>query len=127
MEAISDYQHCSSSPEIEDRLEKLRLNPRMLELGDYRILDITAAKPGPFAIPAHGFARIRHLNDAVEVRFLDSQWLRERLRSDSLPYFLWDKTPVMTVTTEQVQALVRQFNTSEQALGDALVLRPAGR
>jgi hypothetical protein len=100
----------------------VRMEGRLVKIGEQRILDLTAARQDAFSIPCHVFLRIRPVNDGLKVQFIDSKWIREQARA--LPGFVQDGHPVLTGPAAQVEALLVKFGFDERALDDPMVLRP---
>ncbi len=103
--------------------EIVRMEGRLVKLGDQRILDLTAADPGAFAIPCHVFLRIRSVKEGLKVQFVDSKWIREQVPS-SLASFMQDDHPVLTAAAPQVEAFLLKFGFDERALDEPMLLRP---
>src|ERR1700733_11790649 len=57
----------------------VRMEGRLAKIGDQRILDLTSAYPGAFAIPCHAFLRIRPVKEGLKVQFVDSKWIRDQV------------------------------------------------
>jgi len=100
----------------------VRMEGRLVKLGDQRILDLTAADPGAFAIPCHVFLRIRPVKEGLKVQFVDSKWIREQVPS-SLASFMQDNHPVLTAPAPQIEAFLLKFGFDERALDDPMLLR----
>ena len=100
----------------------VRMEGRLVKLGDQKILDLTAADPGAFAIPCHVFLRIRPVKEGLKVQFVDSKWIREQVPS-SLASFMQDNHPVLTAPAPQVEAFLVKFGFDERALDDPILLR----
>ncbi|HMD49895.1 MAG TPA: hypothetical protein VKG79_12380 [Bryobacteraceae bacterium] len=101
----------------------VRMEGRLVKLGEQRMLDLTAADPGAFAIPCHVFLRVRPVKEGLKVQFVDSKWIREQVPG-SLASFMQDNHPVLTAPAPQVEAFLLKFGFDERALDDPMLLRP---
>jgi hypothetical protein len=101
----------------------VRMEGRLVKLGDQRILDLTASDPGAFAIPCHVFLRIRPVKEGLKVQFVDSKWIRQQVPS-SLASFMQDNHPVLTAPAPEIEAFFLKFGFDERALDDPMLLRP---
>jgi hypothetical protein len=108
--------------EFSDTPRIIRMSGQLVSLGDQRILDLTAANPGAFAVPGHVFLRIRPVAGGLQVQFVDSKWMREQ--AGRLPGFVQEGHPVLTAPASQIGALLIQFGFDERALDDPMLLRP---
>jgi hypothetical protein len=97
---------------------------RLATLGGQRILDLTAANPGAFAVPCHVFLRIRPVTGGLQVQFVDSKWIREQVNASQLAGFVQDDHPVLTAQQPQIAAFLLKFGFDERALDDPIMLRP---
>jgi hypothetical protein len=100
----------------------VRMEGRLFKIGDQRMLDLTTADPGAFAIPCHVFLRIRPVNEGLKVQFVDSKWIREQVTS-SLASFIQDNHPVLTAPAPQIEAFLLKFGLDERALDDPILFR----
>jgi hypothetical protein len=101
----------------------VRMEGRLVKIGDQRILDLTASNPGAFAIPCHVFVRVRPVKEGLKLQFVDSKWIREQVPS-SLASFVQDNHPVLTAPAPQIEAFLLKFGLDERALDDPILLRP---
>jgi hypothetical protein len=101
----------------------VRMEGRLVKIGDQRILDLTASNPGAFAIPCHVFLRVRPVKEGLKVQFVDSKWIRQQVPS-SLASFVQDNHPVLTAPAPQIEAFLLKFGLDERALDDPILLRP---
>jgi hypothetical protein len=101
----------------------VQMEGRLVKLSDQRILDLTAADPGAFAIPCHVFLRIRAVKEGLKIQFVDSKWIRDQVPS-SLASFMQDDHPVLTAPAAQVEAFLMKFGFDERALDEPMLLRP---
>lgn len=60
-----------------DNSSTFKLEARLLETGDVKILDITAKDPAPCQIPVHMPLRVWREGATLRVAWLDSDWLRQ--------------------------------------------------
>jgi hypothetical protein len=102
----------------------VRMEGRLATLGGQRILDLTAANPGAFAVPCHVFLRIRPVTGGLQVQFVDSKWIREQVNASQLAGFVQDDHPVLTAQQPQIAAFLLKFGFDERALDDPIMLRP---
>jgi len=102
----------------------VRMEARLVRIGDQKILDLTSSDPGAFAIPCHVFLRVRPVKEGLEVRFVDSKWIRDQVKANSLESFVQDEHPVITASAARVTAFLLRFGLDERALDDPILLRP---
>jgi hypothetical protein len=102
----------------------VRMEGRLVRLGEQRILDLTASDPRVFSIPCHVFLRIRPVKEGLKVQFVDSKWIREQVKMSSIANFQQDTHPVLTAPAAQVEAFLTKFGFDERALDEAMILRP---
>jgi hypothetical protein len=102
----------------------VRMEGRLVTLGDQRILDLTAANPGAFVVPGHVFLRIQPVMDGLKVQFVDSKWIRGQAATLQLAGFAQDSHPVLTAQAPQIAAFLLKFGFDERALDDPMMLRP---
>jgi hypothetical protein len=102
----------------------VRMEGRLAQIGDQRILDLTASNPGAFAIPCHVFLRVRPVKDGLQIQFLDSTWIREQVKTSALASVVYDGHPVLTAPAGQIEAFLLKFGLDERALSDPILLRP---
>lgn len=108
--------------------EKVELKAKLVSLGDQRILDLWPADPVPFSIPGHAFIAISVTGEGIEARFLDTKWLRAKVRqSDSLAHINIEGDPLITAPTAQVGTFLLEFAPSPEAQDDPIRLRRAKR
>ena len=60
-----------------DKSSTFKLEARLLETGDVKIIDITAKDPAPGQIPVHMPLRFSLQGATLRIAFLDSDWLRQ--------------------------------------------------
>jgi hypothetical protein len=102
----------------------VRMEARLAQVGDQRILDLTSSDPGAFTIPCHVFLRIHSVAEGLDVRFVDSSWIRDRVRENSLESFVQEDHPVITAATPRVASFLLQFGLDERAQNGPMLLRP---
>jgi hypothetical protein len=107
-----------------DTPQIVRMEGRLATLGGQRILDLTAANPGAFALPCHVFLRIRPVTEGLNVQFVDSKWIRDQVTASQLAGFVQNGDPVLTAQAPQLAAFLLKFGFDERALDDPIVLRP---
>jgi hypothetical protein len=105
----------------------IRMQGRLAQLGEERILDLTASNPGAFAVPAHVFLRIRPVAEGLKVQFVDSEWMRGQVTANQVTGFMQEGHPVLTAQTPQIAAFLLKFGFDERALDDPMILRPLKR
>jgi hypothetical protein len=93
-------------------------------IGGQRILDLTTSSPGAFSIPCHVFLRVRPVKDGLQIQFVDSKWIRDQVKTNSLASFVYEDHPVLTAPAAQVEAFLVKFGLDERALSDPILLRP---
>jgi hypothetical protein len=101
-----------------------RMQGRLARLGEQRILDLTASDAGAFTIPCHVFLRIRPVKEGLKVQFVDSAWIRDQVKANSLASFTYENHPVLTASPAQLAAFLVKFGFDERALDDPIMLRP---
>ena len=97
-----------------------RLEGRLVRLGDQQILDVSDPEPGLFSVPCHVWVYVQKKGSNVEIAHVDSQWLRDQLRSSGLPLFMMDKIPVTTASQVQLRAFAQKFGVRPEARGASL-------
>jgi hypothetical protein len=105
-----------------DTGDKSRLEGRLVKMGDQRVLDVWGADPGAFSVPAHVFLRVHVAGGAMELRFLDSEWLQQQVKQSSLAYSLFEGHPMITAPPAQVWTFLQQFGLKEEALSEPILL-----
>jgi hypothetical protein len=110
--------------EFTDTPRIVRMQGRLAQLGEERILDLTASSPGAFAIPAHVFLRVRPVAEGLKVQFVDSKWMREQVASNQVASFMQDGHPVLTAATPRIAAFLLKFGFDERALDEPMIMRP---
>jgi hypothetical protein len=110
--------------EFTDTPRIIRMQGRLAQLGEERILDLTASSPGAFTVPAHVFLRVRPVAEGLKVQFVDSKWMREQVGTNQVTSFMQDGHPVLTAQTPQIAAFLLKFGFDERALDDPMILRP---
>jgi hypothetical protein len=107
-----------------DAPQIVRMQGRLARIGDQRILDLTASDAGAFTIPCHVFLRIRPVKEGLKVQFVDSPWIREQVKANSLASFTYENHPVLSASPTQIAAFLLKFGFDERALDDPIMLRP---
>lgn len=104
--------------------ETTRLEARLVHIGGQRILDLTDRSNGVFTIRGHALACINNLENGLQLQFLDSKWLQEKVqRSKLLAHSQLEGHPLIIGTTAQLQDFVVQFGLNEQARSEPISLR----
>ncbi len=108
--------------------DKVKLKGRLVQLRDQKVLDVWPADPTPFSIPGHAFLAVRVTGEGIEARFLDTKWLREKVRqSDSLAHISIEGDPLITAPTAQLEAFLLKFGLSPEAQDEPIRLRRVNR
>jgi hypothetical protein len=107
-----------------ERPRIVRMEARLAQVGDERILDLTSSDPGAFTIPCHVFLRVHSVAEGLDVRFVDSAWIQDRARENSLDSFVQDNHPVITAATSRLASFLLQFGLDQRAQNGPMVLRP---
>ena len=102
--------------------DKIRLQGHLVQMGAERVLDALAVDPGTFSVPAHVFLRVRLSPGAMELRFLDSEWLQNQVKQSSLAHTVSGNHPVITAPAAQVGTFLQQSGLKEEALDKPLLL-----
>ena len=106
------------------RDETMALKASLVQLGDQRVLDLSARNEAAFSITGHAFVRVVHVGDNLEVRFIGSDWLQDQIiHSGSPAYFMHEKHPVITASSGELQAFLSTFGLSDAALEEPAILR----
>ena len=105
-----------------DSGEITRLQGRLVRMGDQRVLDVWGVDPGAFSVAAHVFLRVRVAAGALELRFLDSEWLQKQVKQSSLAWLLFEDHPVITAPPAQLLTFLQQFGLKEEALDKPILL-----
>lgn len=102
------------------------LEGRLVPIGGQRILDLTSRDKSNvlFGIPGHALVYLSSLDNGLQLQFLDSKWLQEKVQQSKLLGHsqLEGQTTIMG-TTVQLQDFVVQFGLNEQARSEPLSLR----
>jgi hypothetical protein len=102
--------------------DETRLQGRLVKVGEERVLDVSAVDPGAFSVAAHVFVRVHLADGALELRFLDSEWLQEQVKVNSLAWSLLEDHPVITAPTAQLVTFLQQFGLKEEAMDKPILL-----
>jgi len=102
----------------------IRMLAHLAQVGDERVLDLTSSDPGAFTIPCHVFLRVHSVPEGLDVRFVDSGWIQDRARENSLESFVQDDHPVIIAATPKVAAFLLQFGLDQRAQNAPMILRP---
>jgi hypothetical protein len=104
--------------------ETTRLEARLVDISGQRILDLTDKSNGVFSVRGHALACINTLENGLQLQFLDSKWLQEKVQqSKLLAHSQLEGHPLITGTTAQLQDFVAQFGLNEQARSQPISLR----
>jgi hypothetical protein len=107
-----------------DKGEKTSMRGRLARLGEHRILDLTDAEPGMYSIQGHIWVHVEKKGATLQIQYLDSKWLQDKLRQSGLPWFIADSHPVITAPTAKLQEFARQYAVQPEARGNTLELVP---
>jgi hypothetical protein len=103
--------------------DKIRLEGRLVKLGEERVLDVSAVDPGAFSVAAHVFLRVRISRGTMELRFLDSDWLQQQVKQSSLAYsVIGEGHPIITAPPAQLLTFLQQFGLKEEAMDKPILL-----
>ncbi len=104
-----------------DNSSTYKLEARLLETGDVRILDITAKDQAPCQFPVHMPPRIWLEGTTLRMAFLDSDWLRQL----AVQQLGAQKTEGLTVTgasADAVRSFLVRYGGDARAEGEEQVL-----
>jgi hypothetical protein len=118
---------CVSKGKVE---ETTALKARLVQLGDQRVLDLSARKEEPFSISGHAFVRVTPVAEGLEIRFIGSEWLQDQIVQTKSPaHFLYGDRPahpVITASSQDLEKFLRTFGLSEAALEEPGILHRVG-
>lgn len=125
--------------QISNGEETLEYLVHLVKLREVLFLDllVTAAEGLPESaellglqlIPAHTFLKLEKTKDGMNLYFMDSEWIEERLENHRLriPHVKvesMDGWPVFTASTARMQQFLKRWANTKAAWRDALQLRP---
>lgn len=97
---------------------------RLVRFGEQQILDVIDVDAGLYGIQGHVWIYVEKKGDAIQIQYLDSKWLQDKLRQGGLAFFLFDKHPVTTAPTARLREFVRQYGLGKEARGGPMLLLP---
>jgi hypothetical protein len=92
---------------------------RLLDLGGVRMADIIPTD----GMLGHMFLRVRVAGGELRFSFLDSAWLRERIRHEAVHVAKGNTQAVLIARTPELRKQVMKYVAVAQAYGDELVYR----
>jgi hypothetical protein len=97
-----------------------RLRAQLGRLADFLFLDVwpdNRDTDGLLRIPAHAFFRIRIEPDALELAYLDDEWVKDMVAQGKvqIPHEFLGPDIVLTATTKELQALVLKYAANPDA------------
>jgi len=92
---------------------RLAFEGRIFRAGDAQILDLKPEGNDDFRVPGHAFARVWVEGGALRWAFLDSDWLKERLKA--LPSYIADDKTLLLATGPAVRAFIEKAGVDERA------------
>jgi hypothetical protein len=99
-----------------------RLEGRLVKLGEERVLDVSAVDPGAFSVGAHVFLRVHIAAGALELRFLDSEWLQKQVKQSGLAWSPFEDHPVITAPSAHLVTFLQQFGLKEEAMDKPILM-----
>ncbi len=106
----------------------LRLNGRLVRIGDRLIFDLVKTERPEMAVPGHFFMLVDKQPDQLRLGWLDSEWLRGRVVAQSkLTHVMVDGKPVVTAQSAEVAAFLSEFGFDPKAVSDTITLKRAKR
>jgi len=100
------------------------LEARLVHIGGQRILELSDKSNGVFSIRGHALAYVSNLENGLQLQFLDSKWLQQKVQqSQLLTHSQLEGHPLITGTSAQLQDFVVQFGLNEQARSEPISLR----
>lgn len=106
----------------------LRLNGRLVRIGDRLIFDLAKTETQEMAVPGHFFMLVDKQPDQLRLGWLDSEWLRGRVVSQSkLTHIIFDGKPVVTAPSAELAAFLSEFGSDPKAVSDTITLKRAQR
>jgi hypothetical protein len=106
--------------------EATHMQARLAQIGGQRILDMTSASGSNpvFTISGHAFVRVNNLENGLQFRFLDSDWLQGKAQESKLPVHSQGINGLLfTGSTEQLQDFMLQYGVNDQAQSEPISLR----
>jgi hypothetical protein len=125
-DADQSYRISWIATDSQDAPRVVRMEGRLAQVGDRRILDLTSSNPGAFAIQCHVFLLVTPVTGGLKVSFIDSKWIRGLVKN-SLESFTQGDHPVITAPSAKIAAFLLQFGFDARALDEPMMLRPLKR
>lgn len=99
----------------------LRLQGRLVKIGDRLVMDLVKAERPEMGVPGHFFMLVEKKGNELKMRWLDSEWLRERVvRSERLAYVVVDGRPVITSQPAEVLEFMREYGLNAKAVSGTI-------
>ncbi|MBE0638046.1 MAG: hypothetical protein IH598_05980 [Bacteroidales bacterium] len=76
-------------------------------------------------LPVHAFAKIDFLEEGIEIKFLNRDWLEELLKENPM-IIAHEKTPdylVLTASTDELQEFIMKYSNVEEAFVESSLLK----
>jgi hypothetical protein len=99
----------------------VRFRALLARMGTTELLDLTAADPSAFQIPAHYLVRVWPEDGTLRWAFLDSDWMKEQA-GRLLPTRKLDDSTLIAASPEAVRALMWKHAADDRAAGDIQTL-----
>jgi hypothetical protein len=106
--------------------DSLRLQGRLVRIGDKLIFDLVKAERPEMGVSGHFFMLVEKQGNELKLHWLDSEWLRERvMRSDKLAFVVVDGKPVITSPTPVVLEFMRAYGLDAKAFSSTITFTRA--
>jgi hypothetical protein len=111
-------------PEADE--EALRLQGRLVRIGDRLVFDLVKAERPEMGVAGHFFMLVDKQGNELKLHWLDSEWLRERVvRSEKLAFVVVDGKPVITSATPVVLEFMRTYGLDAKAISGTITFTRA--
>lgn len=116
----------------EQEFGDLRFEVRLFEIGNRRFLDFSPASPNVkldfylfHLVSGHSIAQFRLDKDELELRFLDSKWIKRMVdeKKDQIEHEEAAGTVLLTGSSEDLQRFVSQYAEDKDAFSCEVKLR----
>lgn len=104
----------------------LRLNGRLVKVGERLIFDLVSTERPDMAVPGHFFMLVDKKGDELKLGWLDSEWLRAQAKQSGGPaHLMLDSKPVITAGPAETLALIAKYGLDPRAVSDWITLKRA--
>jgi hypothetical protein len=106
------------------RQNRYLLQGRLVQFGDQRVLELVDVQPALYSIPARAWLTVERRGGGIEVRHLDSEWLKSQARRSGLSHTMIGGRMLLTAPTDRLRLFVERYGLRPEAAGDPLYLTP---